>query len=62
MKTVEECLLHARNCEGKAAYSRDDINRRLLLDAAAQWRKLADDSVKHRLDLAMPMRPKDSPH
>ena len=60
MKSAEECLLHARNCESKAAHSRDDINRRVLLDAAAQWRKLADESVDYRPGLGKPMRQKDS--
>jgi hypothetical protein len=42
--SAEECLAHAEICERKALFLSDPEDlRRMLLEVAAQWRKLARD-------------------
>jgi hypothetical protein len=41
--TIAECLEHARQCEGYAARTNDEGDRKYLLWRAQQWTKLAQE-------------------
>lgn len=42
MKSRFECLVLAERCERMAHESREAVNRRVLLDVARAWRRLAE--------------------
>jgi len=42
MKTREECLAEANTSEGEAFATRDDHSRKLLLEIARRWRRVAE--------------------
>lgn len=39
--SARECLVNAERCEDRAGRNADEANQRMLLEVAAQWRKLA---------------------
>jgi hypothetical protein len=41
--TIAECLEHARQCEGYAARTNDEGDRKYFLWRAQQWTKLAKE-------------------
>jgi hypothetical protein len=41
--TIAECFEHARQCEGYAARTNDEGDRKYLLWRAQQWTKLAQE-------------------
>jgi hypothetical protein len=45
MKTPEECLRHAEECDRMATTAATDLNKALLREAAGQWRKLAKEGA-----------------
>ncbi len=42
MKTVQEYLRHAAECEALAAKANSDEQRKMIADMAATWRMLAE--------------------
>jgi len=42
MKTVQEYLRHAAECEALAAKANSDEQRKMITDMAATWRMLAE--------------------
>jgi hypothetical protein len=46
MKSTEQCLAEALKLEQMAARASSDETRKMLLRAAATWRKLPDDAVE----------------
>ncbi len=46
MKSVEECLATALNLEQRASTANSDTSREMLLKAASEWRKLAEETVE----------------
>jgi hypothetical protein len=47
MKSAIECMREAERCEALAQSLGDTQDRRVLIEAAAQWRKLAEDAANH---------------
>jgi hypothetical protein len=43
MRTQEECSKHAEFCERQAAAVADAADKTFLIEAAKEWRKLAND-------------------
>ena len=46
MRTAQECLLKARQCEGLARDSIDRVNRDMMLETAQYWRQLAKNAER----------------
>ena len=45
MRTAQECLLKAYNCERQAGDCRDPVVRLMMLEAAKHWRNLAKSAA-----------------
>jgi len=48
MKEAHECLALASRCERLADTSKQMEGQRMYRQLASQWRKLADDSARHK--------------
>jgi hypothetical protein len=47
MMPARECYQHAEHCEDLARDLADELNRRLLVSLAQQWRLLGDETKMH---------------
>ncbi len=45
VRSREECMLRAEECERKAEFIGDTITRKLLLETAATWRQLGESET-----------------
>jgi len=61
MMSAVECFANAQRCEKGARASPDDLNRRLLLDAAKTWRSLAEASKAAETAMYPPHAPPTRP-
>ena len=43
MRTPEECFKHAEFCERQATEARNSANKAFFIEAAEEWRRLAND-------------------
>jgi hypothetical protein len=52
MKSVQDYIDHAEHCERLAASAADENQKRLFLDLAQEWRKLAAAREQHLRQIA----------
>ena len=57
MKSRFECLVLAERCESMAHASCESVNRRVLLDVARVWRRLAENDKGREPPIGPPHLP-----